>query len=63
MDDMIDLGGWDMEEMFNFRDWLKAALTEAGATDIDGGGGLGGCDLRFKIDGAPFYIEAKPVIK
>lgn len=59
----LDLGGWDVDSMFRFSEWLEKALEASGAKVTGTGGGLGGRDIWFELEGVEFKVQAKPVTK
>ena len=50
-------------EMINLRDWLKAALENAGGTTT--GSGIGGCqvDVELELEGHRFNVSISPVFR
>lgn len=52
----------DVDAMFNSRDWLERALTEAGAAICGKGVGMGGADLDVFIEGFRFNIRITSLI-
>ena len=59
----LDLGGWDVEQAFNARNWLEEALKSAGAKITGAGMGLGGVDVSFILDGVQFQLDMHPIIR
>lgn len=53
----------DAETLFNSRAWLEAALSARGASIVGGGIGCGQADLSIMLDGFPFTVSIRPVIR
>lgn len=47
----------------NIRKWVQVALEAKGATITGAGMGFGQADLDVEIDGAPFNVSIRPIIR
>lgn len=54
---------YDIEAMFNLREWLENILKANGCELTDSGLGMGAADLGFKHQGASFGISIWPRVK
>ena len=53
----------DPECHLNIRKWLESAVTTKGARVTGGGMGMGVADLDVEIEGMPYVITIRPIMK
>lgn len=53
----------DPETLLNSRAWLQRALESGGAKITGGGIGCGQADLGIELDGLPFSVSIRPIIR
>lgn len=53
----------DPETLLNSREWLQAALEAKGATITGGGIGCGQADLGIELEGCPFTVSIRPIVR
>lgn len=53
----------DWEALLNMRNWLEEAIKAKGGKVTGGGCGMGQADLDVELEGFPYDLTIKPVIR